>query len=141
MSWPCDSWDGMQGVGREQGLGLPRKPQSHHEAPQSHHEALGPHTPSPVLPSGGAWQDETRAATHSSHPPAASRDGADRRWHREGLHPRVLRNRPPPARLPELRLLSDRDAPETQTPAPRCSLGHPPRARGPRHVLRGGDPW
>ncbi|XP_045875587.1 sushi, nidogen and EGF-like domain-containing protein 1 isoform X6 [Meles meles] len=51
----------------------------------------------------------------------SSRDGADRRWHREGLHPRVLRNRPPPARLPELRLLSDRDAPETQTPAPRFS--------------------
>ncbi|XP_032211338.1 sushi, nidogen and EGF-like domain-containing protein 1 isoform X6 [Mustela erminea] len=51
----------------------------------------------------------------------SSRDGADRRWHREGLHPRVLRNRPPLARLPELRLLSDRDAPETQTPAPRFS--------------------
>ncbi|XP_034862593.1 sushi, nidogen and EGF-like domain-containing protein 1 isoform X4 [Mirounga leonina] len=51
----------------------------------------------------------------------SSRDGADRRWHREGLHPRVLRNRPPPARLPELRLLSDRNAPETQTPAPRFS--------------------
>ncbi|XP_053072048.1 sushi, nidogen and EGF-like domain-containing protein 1 isoform X5 [Acinonyx jubatus] len=48
------------------------------------------------------------------------RDGADRRWHREGLHPRVLRNRPPPVRLPE-HLLSDRDAPEAQTPAPRFS--------------------
>uniref|UniRef100_A0A671DV90 Sushi, nidogen and EGF-like domain-containing protein 1 n=1 Tax=Rhinolophus ferrumequinum TaxID=59479 RepID=A0A671DV90_RHIFE len=49
------------------------------------------------------------------------RDGADRRWHREGLHPRVLRNRPPPARLPELRLLNDRGAPETPTQAPRFS--------------------
>ncbi|XP_045651830.1 sushi, nidogen and EGF-like domain-containing protein 1 isoform X1 [Ursus americanus] len=51
----------------------------------------------------------------------SSRDGTERRWHREGLHPRVLRNRPPPARLPELRLLSDRDIPETQTLAPRFS--------------------
>lgn len=49
------------------------------------------------------------------------RDGADRRWHREGLHPRVLRNRPPPARLPELRLLNDRGAPEMPTQAPRFS--------------------
>lgn len=49
------------------------------------------------------------------------RDGADRRWHREGLHPRVLRNRPPPARLPELRLLNDRGAPETPTQSPRFS--------------------
>ncbi|XP_039084428.1 sushi, nidogen and EGF-like domain-containing protein 1 isoform X3 [Hyaena hyaena] len=49
------------------------------------------------------------------------RDGADRRWHREGLHPRVLRNRPPPMRLPELHLLSDRDAPEAQTLTPRFS--------------------
>ncbi|XP_074172469.1 sushi, nidogen and EGF-like domain-containing protein 1 isoform X10 [Rhinolophus sinicus] len=46
------------------------------------------------------------------------RDGADRRWHREGLHPRVLRNRLPPARLPELRLLNDRGAPEMPTQAP-----------------------
>uniref|UniRef100_A0A7N5JHY7 Sushi, nidogen and EGF like domains 1 n=1 Tax=Ailuropoda melanoleuca TaxID=9646 RepID=A0A7N5JHY7_AILME len=51
----------------------------------------------------------------------SSRDGTERRWHREGLHPRVLRNRPPPARLPELRLLSDRDLPEAQTLAPRFS--------------------
>ncbi|XP_074172437.1 sushi, nidogen and EGF-like domain-containing protein 1 isoform X4 [Rhinolophus sinicus] len=49
------------------------------------------------------------------------RDGADRRWHREGLHPRVLRNRLPPARLPELRLLNDRGAPEMPTQAPRFS--------------------
>ncbi|KAM8787743.1 sushi, nidogen and EGF-like domain-containing protein 1 [Rhynchonycteris naso] len=48
------------------------------------------------------------------------RDGADRRWHREGLHPRVLKNRPAP-RLPELRLLNDRGAPETPTQAPRFS--------------------
>lgn len=91
-------------------------------------------------PLRGAWRDQPHAATHSSHLPAASRDGTERRWHREGLHPRVLRNRPPPARLPELRLLSDRDIPETQTLAPRCSLGHPPTARGPRHMLRS-DPW
>lgn len=40
-------------MGREQGLGLPRKPQTHYEAPQSRHEASGPCTPSPVLPSEG----------------------------------------------------------------------------------------
>lgn len=51
--------------------------------------------------------------------PAAPRDGTDRRWHREGLHPRVLRNRPVPGRLPELRLLNDRGAPEMPTQAPR----------------------
>ncbi|KAK1336807.1 hypothetical protein QTO34_002842 [Cnephaeus nilssonii] len=49
------------------------------------------------------------------------RDGANRRWHREGLHPRVLRNRPVPARLPELRLLNDRGALEMPTQAPRFS--------------------
>lgn len=53
------------------------------------------------------------------HMSVAPRDGADRRWHREGLHPRVLRNRLPPARLPELRLLNDRGAPEMPTQAPR----------------------
>ncbi|KAL4689517.1 hypothetical protein H8959_012308 [Pygathrix nigripes] len=49
------------------------------------------------------------------------RDGADRRWHQGGHHPRVLRNRPPPARLPELRLLNDHSAPETPTQPPRFS--------------------
>nr|XP_031308460.1 sushi, nidogen and EGF-like domain-containing protein 1 isoform X5 [Camelus dromedarius] len=49
------------------------------------------------------------------------REGADRRWLREGLHPRVLRNRPSPGRLPELRLLNDPGAPETPSPAPRFS--------------------
>ncbi|XP_070278685.1 sushi, nidogen and EGF-like domain-containing protein 1 isoform X1 [Myotis yumanensis] len=49
------------------------------------------------------------------------RDSSDRRWHREGLHPRVLRNRPVPARLPELRLLSDHGALEMPTQAPRFS--------------------
>ncbi|XP_042555612.1 sushi, nidogen and EGF-like domain-containing protein 1 [Dipodomys spectabilis] len=49
------------------------------------------------------------------------RDGADRRWHQGGHHPRVLRNRPPPARLPELRLLSDHSAPGTPTRPPRFS--------------------
>uniref|UniRef100_A0A8D2CR36 Sushi, nidogen and EGF like domains 1 n=1 Tax=Sciurus vulgaris TaxID=55149 RepID=A0A8D2CR36_SCIVU len=41
------------------------------------------------------------------------RDGADRRWHQAGHHPRVLRNRPPPARLPELHLLNTHGAPGT----------------------------
>ncbi|XP_012889103.1 PREDICTED: sushi, nidogen and EGF-like domain-containing protein 1 [Dipodomys ordii] len=49
------------------------------------------------------------------------RDGADRRWHQGGHHPRVLRNRAPPARLPELRLLSDHSAPGTPTRPPRFS--------------------
>uniref|UniRef100_A0A2K5YFS5 Sushi, nidogen and EGF like domains 1 n=1 Tax=Mandrillus leucophaeus TaxID=9568 RepID=A0A2K5YFS5_MANLE len=49
------------------------------------------------------------------------RDGADRRWHQGGHHPRVLRNRPPPVRLPELRLLNDHSAPETPTQPPRFS--------------------
>ncbi|XP_047398613.1 sushi, nidogen and EGF-like domain-containing protein 1 isoform X8 [Sciurus carolinensis] len=44
------------------------------------------------------------------------RDGADRRWHQAGHHPRVLRNRPPPARLPELRLLNTHGAPGTPPP-------------------------
>ncbi|XP_074254833.1 sushi, nidogen and EGF-like domain-containing protein 1 isoform X2 [Saimiri boliviensis] len=48
-------------------------------------------------------------------------DGTDRRWHQGGQHPRVLRNRPPPARLPELRLLNDHSAPETPTQPPRFS--------------------
>uniref|UniRef100_H0WH28 Sushi, nidogen and EGF like domains 1 n=1 Tax=Otolemur garnettii TaxID=30611 RepID=H0WH28_OTOGA len=40
------------------------------------------------------------------------RDGADRRWPQGGHHPRALRNRPPPVRLPELQLLNDHSAPE-----------------------------
>nr|XP_012611141.1 sushi, nidogen and EGF-like domain-containing protein 1 isoform X4 [Microcebus murinus]XP_020143668.1 sushi, nidogen and EGF-like domain-containing protein 1 isoform X4 [Microcebus murinus] len=48
-------------------------------------------------------------------------DGAHRRWHQGGHHPRVLRNRPPPARLPELRLLNDPGAPEMPTQPPRFS--------------------
>uniref|UniRef100_A0A8B9RR91 Sushi, nidogen and EGF like domains 1 n=1 Tax=Accipiter nisus TaxID=211598 RepID=A0A8B9RR91_9AVES len=47
------------------------------------------------------------------------RDGApERRWS-QGGHPRVLRNRLPPAFLPELRLLADRDTAEEPSPAPR----------------------
>ncbi|XP_075363903.1 sushi, nidogen and EGF-like domain-containing protein 1 isoform X11 [Mycteria americana] len=47
------------------------------------------------------------------------RDGApERRWSQAG-HPRVLRNRLPPAFLPELRLLADRDTAEEPSPAPR----------------------
>uniref|UniRef100_A0A8C5KE78 Sushi, nidogen and EGF-like domain-containing protein 1 n=1 Tax=Jaculus jaculus TaxID=51337 RepID=A0A8C5KE78_JACJA len=49
------------------------------------------------------------------------RDSTDRRWHQEGHHPRVLRNRPAPARLPELRLLNDHSAPETPIQTPRFS--------------------
>ncbi|XP_032125419.1 sushi, nidogen and EGF-like domain-containing protein 1 isoform X3 [Sapajus apella] len=48
-------------------------------------------------------------------------DDTDRRWHQGGHHPRVLRNRPPPARLPELRLLNDHSAPEAPTQPPRFS--------------------
>ncbi|XP_006893554.1 PREDICTED: sushi, nidogen and EGF-like domain-containing protein 1 [Elephantulus edwardii] len=50
----------------------------------------------------------------------SQRDNSDRHW-RQGGHPRILRNRPPPARLPELRLLSDRSAPETPTQPSRFS--------------------
>ncbi|NXU79942.1 SNED1 protein, partial [Oreotrochilus melanogaster] len=47
------------------------------------------------------------------------RDGApERRWSQAG-HPRVLRNRLPPALLPELRLLADHDTAEEPLPAPR----------------------
>ncbi|XP_068548785.1 sushi, nidogen and EGF-like domain-containing protein 1 isoform X4 [Anas acuta] len=47
------------------------------------------------------------------------RDGApERRWSQAG-HPRVLRNRLPPAFLPELRLLADHDTAEEPSPAPR----------------------
>ncbi|KAM9085432.1 sushi, nidogen and EGF-like domain-containing protein 1 isoform 7-T9 [Megaptera novaeangliae] len=51
----------------------------------------------------------------------SARDGADRRWHREGLPPRALRTRPAPARLPELHLLNDPGAPAPPTQAPRFS--------------------
>ncbi|KAM9249345.1 sushi, nidogen and EGF-like domain-containing protein 1 [Dugong dugon] len=50
----------------------------------------------------------------------SQRDSNDRRWHQAG-HPRGLRNRPPTVGLPELRLLSDRGAPETPTQPPRFS--------------------
>lgn len=50
---------------------------------------------------------------------AAPRDSTDRRWHQGGHHTRVLRNRPPPVRLPELRLLNDRSFPEAPTQQPR----------------------
>uniref|UniRef100_A0A663LSN9 Sushi, nidogen and EGF like domains 1 n=1 Tax=Athene cunicularia TaxID=194338 RepID=A0A663LSN9_ATHCN len=47
------------------------------------------------------------------------RDGTpERRWSQAG-HPRVLRNRLPPAFLPELRLLADHDTVEEPSPAPR----------------------
>ncbi|XP_075273914.1 sushi, nidogen and EGF-like domain-containing protein 1 isoform X7 [Opisthocomus hoazin] len=47
------------------------------------------------------------------------RDGAlERRWNQAG-HSRVLRNRLPPALLPDLRLLADHDTAEEPSPAPR----------------------
>uniref|UniRef100_A0A8D0L6F0 Sushi, nidogen and EGF like domains 1 n=1 Tax=Sphenodon punctatus TaxID=8508 RepID=A0A8D0L6F0_SPHPU len=50
---------------------------------------------------------------------ALTRDGAlERRWSQAG-HPRVLRNRLPPALLPELRLLADHNVPEQPSEAPR----------------------
>jgi len=50
---------------------------------------------------------------------AVQKDGApERRWSQAG-HPRVLRNRLPPAFLPELRLLADHDTAEEPSPAPR----------------------
>ncbi|XP_054978677.1 sushi, nidogen and EGF-like domain-containing protein 1 [Sorex araneus] len=49
------------------------------------------------------------------------RDGADRRWHREGPHAWALQNRAPPARPMELRLLNDHGGPRTPSPAPRSS--------------------
>ncbi|XP_053453179.1 sushi, nidogen and EGF-like domain-containing protein 1 isoform X2 [Nycticebus coucang] len=49
------------------------------------------------------------------------RDGTDRRWPQGGHHPRVLRNRPPPVRLPELQLLNDHNAPEPLSPPSRFS--------------------
>ncbi|XP_065496017.1 sushi, nidogen and EGF-like domain-containing protein 1 isoform X2 [Caloenas nicobarica] len=47
------------------------------------------------------------------------RDGAPERWWSQAGHPRVLRNRLPPAFLPELRLLADHDTAEEPSPAPR----------------------
>ncbi|KAM7107230.1 sushi, nidogen and EGF-like domain-containing protein 1 isoform 12-T12 [Ciconia maguari] len=58
-------------------------------------------------------------ATAPFHVWTMQRDGApERRWSQAG-HPRVLRNRLPPAFLPELRLLADRDTAEEPSPAPR----------------------
>ncbi|XP_071668430.1 sushi, nidogen and EGF-like domain-containing protein 1 isoform X6 [Patagioenas fasciata] len=45
--------------------------------------------------------------------------GAPERWWSQAGHPRVLRNRLPPAFLPELRLLADHDTAEEPSPAPR----------------------
>lgn len=51
--------------------------------------------------------------------PAVQRDGTqERRWS-QGGHPRILRNRLPPAFLPELRLLADHDISEEPSQAPR----------------------
>ncbi|KAH0623980.1 hypothetical protein JD844_007213 [Phrynosoma platyrhinos] len=50
---------------------------------------------------------------------ALQKDGLpERRWSQTG-HPRVLRNRVPPAFLPELRLLADHNTPEEPSLAPR----------------------
>ncbi|KAF2981748.1 hypothetical protein EK904_014766, partial [Melospiza melodia maxima] len=64
-------------------------------------------------------------ATAPFHVWTMQRDGApERRWSQAG-HPRVLRNRLPPAFLPELRLLADHDTAEEPSPAPRRSECHP----------------
>ncbi|NXL19175.1 SNED1 protein, partial [Setophaga kirtlandii] len=70
-----------------------------------------------------AVQSTEQGQLHSEpihlHVSTLQRDGApERRWSQAG-HPRVLRNRLPPAFLPELRLLADRDTAEEPSPAPR----------------------
>ncbi|NXA00565.1 SNED1 protein, partial [Nesospiza acunhae] len=70
-----------------------------------------------------AVQNTEQGQLHSEpihlHVSTLQRDGApERRWSQAG-HPRVLRNRLPPAFLPELRLLADRDTAEEPSPAPR----------------------
>ncbi|XP_037706510.1 sushi, nidogen and EGF-like domain-containing protein 1 isoform X5 [Choloepus didactylus] len=58
------------------------------------------------------------AQLHLATPP---RDSTDGRWHQGGHHPRVLRNKPAPVRLPELLLLNDHGAPDAPTQPPRFS--------------------
>ncbi|XP_010078947.1 PREDICTED: sushi, nidogen and EGF-like domain-containing protein 1, partial [Pterocles gutturalis] len=70
-----------------------------------------------------AVQNTEQGQVHSEpihlHITTLQRDGAlERRWSQAG-HPRVLRNRLPPAFLPELRLLADHDTAEEPSPAPR----------------------
>ncbi|NWH87554.1 SNED1 protein, partial [Aegithalos caudatus] len=70
-----------------------------------------------------AVQNTEQGQVHSEpihlHVTTLQRDGApERRWSQAG-HPRVLRNRLPPAFLPELRLLADHDTAEEPSPAPR----------------------
>ncbi|XP_074402970.1 sushi, nidogen and EGF-like domain-containing protein 1 isoform X5 [Zonotrichia albicollis] len=70
-----------------------------------------------------AVQNTEQGQLHSEpihlHVSTLQRDGApERRWSQAG-HPRVLRNRLPPAFLPELRLLADHDTAEEPSPAPR----------------------
>ncbi|NWT25845.1 SNED1 protein, partial [Cardinalis cardinalis] len=70
-----------------------------------------------------AVQSTEQGQLHSEpihlHVSTLQRDGApERRWSPAG-HPRVLRNRLPPAFLPELRLLADHDTAEEPSPAPR----------------------
>uniref|UniRef100_A0A8C3U1D8 Sushi, nidogen and EGF like domains 1 n=1 Tax=Catharus ustulatus TaxID=91951 RepID=A0A8C3U1D8_CATUS len=70
-----------------------------------------------------AVQNTEQGQVHSEpihlHVNTLQRDGApERRWSQAG-HPRVLRNRLPPAFLPELRLLADHDTAEEPSPAPR----------------------
>ncbi|NXP92575.1 SNED1 protein, partial [Passerina amoena] len=70
-----------------------------------------------------AVQSTEQGQLHSEpihlHVSTLQRDGApERRWSQAG-HPRVLRNRLPPAFLPELRLLADHDTAEEPSPAPR----------------------
>ncbi|XP_063263861.1 sushi, nidogen and EGF-like domain-containing protein 1 isoform X5 [Prinia subflava] len=70
-----------------------------------------------------AVQNTEQGQLHSEpvhlHVTTLQRDGApERRWSQAG-HARVLRNRLPPAFLPELRLLADHDTAEEPSPAPR----------------------
>ncbi|NXN89949.1 SNED1 protein, partial [Bombycilla garrulus] len=70
-----------------------------------------------------AVQNTEQGQVHSEpihlHVTTLQREGApERRWSQAG-HPRVLRNRLPPAFLPELRLLADHDTAEEPSPAPR----------------------
>ncbi|NXO21530.1 SNED1 protein, partial [Cisticola juncidis] len=70
-----------------------------------------------------AVQNTEQGQLHSEpvhlHITTLQRDGApERRWSQAG-HARVLRNRLPPAFLPELRLLADHDTAEEPSPAPR----------------------
>lgn len=136
---PAPPAGGEPGPGWGAGTGTWTTPRPHPQLPIGRGAGLGVgwgYAPLRLSPrSSGAGrghrEPQTSPRGHPAlHPPAAARDGADRRWHREGLPPRALRTRPAPARLPELRLLNDPGAPAPPTQAPRCPPQPPPlRAR------------